>query len=161
LCGATSLYNPPVHRAALIVLLWTIAIGPARADLASDALEQISKCSSISDPAQRLQCFDRYAPRAKDALQPKPADFGNPVTPRQEVEQVAATVRELSKTVRGRAVFALDNGQVWRQLDSDDVNVPDPAPGSVVKVTIARGAMGSYTLTMEGRNGLIRVRRVE
>jgi hypothetical protein len=145
----------------LIVSLWIIGIGAARADLASDALDQISKCTSISDPEQRLQCFDRFAPRAKAALEPKPADFGNPVSPRQEVDQIVATVKDLSKTVRGRALFVLDNGQVWRQLDSDDANVLDPAPGSVLKVTIARGVLGNYTLTMEGRNGLIRVRRVE
>ena len=48
-----------------------------------------------------------------------------------------------------------------RQLDADDTQVLEPLPGEVMKVTIARGVLGSYNLTIEGRNGLIKVRRVE
>ena len=154
-------YNRPVHRAALIVCLWTIAIGNAQADAASDSAEQIARCTTIADSAERLQCFDRAAPAAKDALSPKAADFGKPPPPQKELEQIVATVRELSRTARGRALFFLDNGQTWRQLDGDDARVTEPAAGSPMKVTIERGFLGNYNLTIEGRNGLIRVRRLE
>ena len=156
-----STYNSRVcRRFAAIVLLWTIGICSARADAARDALGEIARCSSIADATQRLQCFDRAAPGAKAALSPRPEDFGKPVVAPPEVAQVVATVRELSKTVRGRALFVLDNGQIWRQLDGDDVQVLEAPPGTL-KVTIERGAFGSYHLTIEGRNGLVRVRRVE
>ena len=148
-------------RAAPIVLLWIIGLGLAHADAARDTLGEIARCSSISDSAQRLQCFDRAAPLARDALAPRAEDFGKPVAPPAELAQVVASVRELSKTVRGRALFVLDNGQTWRQLDGDDSQVPEPAPGTALKVTIERGVFGSYHLTIEGRNGLVRVRRVE
>jgi len=121
----------------------------------------MARCSAITDSAERLRCFDRAAPRAKEALIPKEQDFGKPPPRQPEVEQVAASVREMSKTVRGRALFVLDNGQVWRQLEGDDAQVLEPSPGTVMKVTIARGAFGSYNLTIEGRNGLVRVRRLE
>jgi len=52
---------------------------------------------------------------------------------------------------------------VWRQLDGDDADVQDPQPGKTMKVTIKMGLslLGNYNLTIEGRNGLIRVHRVK
>jgi hypothetical protein len=133
----------------------------ARADPATDVLDRIAECSATADSVERLKCFDRVAPRAREAQVPKPADFGKPVVHVPELSQIVATVIELSKTVHGRALFVLDNGQVWRQLDADDTNVLDPAPGAFLKVTIAHGLLGSYNLAVEGRNGLIKVRRVQ
>jgi hypothetical protein len=136
-------------------------MGAALADTTRDALAEIARCSVIGESAERLRCFDRVAPRAKEALIPKAEDFGKPPPRPPEVKELAATVREFSKTTRRRALFVLDNGQTWRQLEGDDAEVLDPAPGTTLKVTIARGAFGSYNLTIEGRNGLIRVRRIE
>ena len=150
-----------VHRLLLIVSLWTIGVGLAHADSASDALDQVSRCAAIADAAERLKCFDRVAPAAKEAQVPKAVDFGKPVVRVAEPPQLLATVRELSRTVRGRALFVLDNGQVWRQIDADDTNVLEPAPGKALKVTIQHGLLDSYNMVIEGRNGLIKVRRVE
>jgi hypothetical protein len=150
-----------VHKPVLVASLWVAGIGPACADATRDALAEMARCSAIGDSADRLRCFDRAAPRAKEALIPKAEDFGKPPPRPPEVGQLNATVREFSKTTRGRALFVLDNGQTWRQLEGDDAQVLEPAPGTMLKVTIARGAFGSYNLTIEGRNGLIRVRRIE
>jgi hypothetical protein len=131
------------------------------ADATRDALSEMTRCSAIGDSAERLRCFDRAAPRAKEALTPRAEDFGKPPPRPPEVTQLAATVREFSKTARGRALFVLDNGQTWRQLEGDEAQVLEPPPGVTLKITIERGAFGSYNLTIEGRNGLIRVRRIE
>ena len=152
-----------MHRdLSVIVLLWTFGVGIALAEPATDALEAIYRCSAIADSTERLKCFDRTAQAAKDARTPREADFGKPPPDRPaEVEQIVALVTELSRTSHGRAVFVLDNGQTWRQLDSDDVQVLDPAPGKAMRVTIGHGLFGSYTLTVQGRNGFVRVRRAE
>jgi hypothetical protein len=141
--------------------LWTIGMALAHADSTTDALNQVTRCAAIADAAERLKCFDRAAPAAKDAGVPKPADFGKPVARVPEPAQIVASVRELSRTVRGRALFMLDNGQVWRQIDADDTSVLDPAPGKALKVTIQHGLLDSYNMMIEGRNSLIKVRRVE
>ena len=155
-----STYNPRMFRSlAAIVLAWTISVGAARADSATEALELVSRCSAIADSAERLKCFDRAAPAAKEAQAPKAADFGRPTPAPREVAEVVATVRELSRTVRGQAIFVLDNGQVWRQIDGDDSSVRDSVAGS--KATIQRGFLDSFNLVIEGRNGLIKVRRIE
>jgi hypothetical protein len=150
-----------VHRPVLVAFLWIAGIAPACADVTRDALAEMARCSAIGDAGERLRCFDRAAPRAKEALIPKTEDFGKPPPRPPEVGQLNATVREFSKTTRGRALFVLDNGQTWRQLEGDDAQVLEPPAGTTLKVTIARGAFGSYNLTIEGRNGLIRVRRIE
>jgi len=44
-------------------------------------------------------------------------DFGKPPPP-PKINEITATVLELARTARGRPIFILDNGQVWRQLDA-------------------------------------------
>ena len=142
----------------LVVLVGT---SPASADSAREALNETARCAAITDPAERLSCFDAAAVQAKGALAPQPADFGRPAPKPAEVPQLTAGVREFWKTGRGLAVFVLDNGQTWRQLEADATQILDPAPGTSFKVTIERGLLNSYNLTIDGRNGLIRVRRVQ
>jgi hypothetical protein len=120
----------------------------------------MTQCTKIGDPAERLHCFDAAAARAQRV--PSSEGFGKP-PPAQapQVEKITATVRELSKTPRGQAVFVLDNGQTWRQLDGDDVRVMERPAGESMKVTIERGVFGNYNLLIDGRNGLIRVQRIQ
>lgn len=172
--------------AALLLALPTFA----RADPARDALEEIAKCAAIAESAARLACYDAAAPKVKSALTApppqaqekekswldwfgfakpkppatKPEDFGKPPPETKEpgeLTQISATVVELAKTARGKALFVLDNGQVWRQLDADGTEVLFPDPGQTLKVTIEVGFLGSYNLTIEGRNGLIKVTRLK
>lgn len=151
-----------MHQPLTLALPLIIAAASAAyADSSSDTLREISRCSGIVDATERLHCYDVAAPRAKQAFVPSPQDFGRPAPQPAEVARISAVVREFSKTARGRAVFVLDNGQTWRQLDGDDVRVMDPDPGGVLRVTIEHGALGSYNLVIEGRNGMIRVRRIE
>jgi hypothetical protein len=94
----------------------------------------------------------------------KAEDFGKPApepAPGEEITQIKATVLEFARTLRGKCLFVLDNGQVWRQLDADSTVVPDPDERSTMRVTIETGALGSYNLTIEGRNAWIKVSRVK
>jgi hypothetical protein len=155
--------------------------GAAHAESTGDASAEIARCTGITDSAARLKCFDAAAPRASGALAapaseapdkvggfglsaPEPVtrveDFGKPAPP-PEITQITAIVLELAKTARGRSIFILDNGQVWRQLDGDDTDVQDPRPGKPMKVAIETGILGNYNLTIEGSSALIRVRRAK
>ena len=153
--------------------------GAAHADPTQDASAEIAKCAGIGDPSARLKCFDAAASRTNSApathqaeargtgdgsglsRPPEAAeDFGKPPPP-PKITQITATVLELARTARGRSIFVLDNGQVWRQIDGDDTYVQDPRPGKAMKVAIKRGLLGlGYNLTIEGRNVLVRVGRV-
>ena len=172
-------------RLIILCLFLCVAL-LVHADTTQDALSEIVRCSGIADPGERLKCFDAAAPRAKSALAEheapekrgildwfgfsrprkpvtKPEEFGKPapVAPGGELAQITATVVEFALTPRGKALFILDNRQVWRQLDGDDVRVIEPDPGKPMKVTIEIGFLENYTMTIEGRRGLIRVRRLK
>lgn len=175
-------------RIAIAFVTAAVIAGPAFADDARDALEAIAKCADIADSADRLKCYDAAAPRAKSALAipPQPAkdpgvtvetfglpraqkpvekveDFGKPAPPPKpdEIKEIAENVLEFARTPRGRAIFILENGQVWRQLDSDTTELRDPPLGKTMRVKIEYGFLGSYNLTIEGRNGLIKVTRLK
>jgi hypothetical protein len=94
----------------------------------------------------------------------KTEDFGKPapkVASPQEITQLTAGVTEFARTPSGKVLFILDNGQIWRQIDGDPGNVADPATGEQIKVAIEKGFFGSYNLKIEGKTGLIKVRRVK
>lgn len=170
-------------RTILMASILALLAGPAYADATLDALAEIAKCADLADPAARLKCFDAAASQARRALAnaqavekrsfldwfgfsrppkpvTKPEDFGKPAAP-AEITQLTATVTEFAKTPRAKAIFILDNGQVWRQLDSDTDEVFELAPGKPMKVTIEAGSFGGYNLSIEGRNGIIKVRRLK
>ena len=167
-----------------------VAVGTARGDDARDALGAFVQCAEVADPAKRLECFDAATARGKAALaappaqtaQPpreksmldwfgfsqskpvtKPEDFGKPAPPPgpSEVTQISDGVLEFAKTARGKAIFILDNGQVWRQIDGDATDVWAPPSGTKMRVTIEIGALSSYNLTIDGRKGLIKVNRLK
>ena len=116
-------------------------------------------CAAIGDASERLKCYDAVS---QPSLAARQDEFGKPPAPRaDEVTQISAEVLELGRTARGRALFILDNGQTWRQLDGDDSEVHDPPPGKPLKVTIEKGVFDSYNLIVDGRNGLTKVRRVK
>lgn len=92
----------------------------------------------------------------------KPEDFGRP-PPRadepKEVTQISARVSKFSRTGLGRAIFTLDNGQVWTQIEGDSFEVRDAHDGD--EVTVEKAFFGSYSLVFKERKGLIKVRRTK
>jgi hypothetical protein len=175
-----------LHTAAFIVALCT-AVTQALADTPRDILQDVARCTDIASANERLRCFDAAGARARAVLaapsgnsesntvrrahesfgltQPpapvtRPEQFGRPMPRAEELQKITANTSEFRRTPRGKALFVLDNGQIWRQLDSDGTSVVDP-PSMGFGVTIERGALGSYNLTMEGRSGLIKVMRVK
>jgi len=95
----------------------------------------------------------------------KPEEFGRPPQPvaegPKEITEISASVLELAKNAYGRSLFVLDNGQVWKQIDGDQTDVRDVAKGETMKVTIEKAVFGSYALSIEGRRGIVKVRRVK
>ena len=173
-------------RSLILASILVLAAGQAHADPARDSLVDIVKCADIADSSKRLECFDAATVRAKGMLaapappakeksimdwfgfpksQPvtRTEDFGKPAPEPGpgEVTEVSDTVLEFAKTARGKALFVLQNGQVWRQIDGDTTDVYAPAQGETMKVTIDIGVFNSYNLTIAGRKGLIKVTRLK
>ena len=96
-----------------------------------------------------------------------PADFGaeavrqpaNPAAP-QPLQEITAHVTSANMNAFGRFTVVLDNGQIWRQLDSDTGTARFGKTGGDT-VTISRGMLGSYNLVVDGRAKLYKVKRVQ
>jgi len=151
----------------VLAFISIFAAGASHADSAGDAWAEIARCAGIAaaQPATGAPDRDGFG------FSPLPAatrveDFGKPPVP-PGITRITATVIELARTARGRSIFVLDNGQVWRQLDGDDADVLDLRPGKTMKVAIemsrVQRLIGGYSfkLTIEGRNGFVRVYRVK
>jgi hypothetical protein len=106
--------------------------------------------------------FSRPAPpvtKAEDFGKPAPEPAPAPAP--GELNEIASPVLEFARTPRGKALFVLENGQVWRQIDSDTTVVLDPERGRTLKVKIERGFLDSYNVAIEGRNIMIKVNRIK
>lgn len=96
--------------------------------------------------------------------QTKPEQFGEErtVAKQQEVEakkqeaeaqgidSIAAKLTEYAMTPVGKFIVFLDNGQVWRELPSEDSNVLFKHDMAKNTVEIERGLLGSYILHLNG-----------
>ncbi|WDI33201.1 hypothetical protein PUV54_08325 [Hyphococcus flavus] len=150
--------------------------------LSSNLLE----CRSIADDARRLACFDQAVVGLSDVTadaQSKPESnisvaealspeekFGRedlPETKEQiqerrekELRQLTAKVAEIAENRRGKYVFILENGQVWRQLSSDTNKLLLPNDEEV-SVEIKRRFLGAHSLSLVDDNRSVRVERIK
>lgn len=84
--------------------------------------------------------------------------FGKPqATPDDEIEAISARVIGGFVGWTGNTVFELDNGQVWEQAGSGRFNYS----GHDRRVEIRRALFNTFTLSAEGLNRSVRVRRIE
>jgi hypothetical protein len=85
------------------------------------------------------------------------AQLANPAAPTEGHDIVA----HLDGTFTGwgnNTVFKLDNGQVWQQVDDSVLSI-----GSIKnpKITISKGLISSYYLSVEGVQDTVAVRRIK
>ena len=107
---------------------------------------------------------------AEPAQQTTPQAFGSEHLPEThakeamaaaEVDSISAGVSDVAYTPFGRFIVFLDNGQVWRQIEGDTDRAIFKKPAKDNKVTISRGFIGSYNLTMNGSEKMYKVTRVK
>ena len=105
------------------------------------------------------------------ASQTMPQQFGAERTPQvqqkaaeqapHEVDSISAGVTEYSFTFDKKFIVFLDNGQVWRQLQGDTALAHFNHQPTDNKVTIERGFMGSYNLTINDGEETFKVTRLK
>ncbi|MEL7185037.1 MAG: hypothetical protein AAFN50_01220 [Pseudomonadota bacterium] len=118
----------------LLILL--VFSSPAFADN-----DELMKCRQINDAGERLACFDGYVDK-------------NFLTVEQ-IKQESVAVAAISKSATNKLTITLDNGQVWRQIDSTKLRL------KVGDTVIIRAkSFGSFKLSKETGNRSIRVKRL-
>jgi hypothetical protein len=152
---------------------------PARS--ASPLVNAIDRCRQMSDPAQRLACYDAAANalvqatnsgavavvdqneirKARRSLfgftMPKIPFFSGDRSADDVQRQLDSTITSVHALNNGyyRIVIA-DNNAVWETSDSS-ISFDPPRAGQ--KISIVRGALGNYFLRINGQIG-VRGRRV-
>lgn len=151
--------------AALCLLaLCLLALGAAPALAQTPAT---ARCQALADTTARLACYDTlFPPLTREAAPAKPASpppdaaaqFGLPQKPKPaEVESIETLVVAGFEGWGPNDRIRLQNGQVWEVVDGSSGTIT-PA---MRKVTVRRGALGSFFLDFEGLTKSPRVRRVQ
>lgn len=145
-------------------------------------LKAVQVCTRLSDDVSRLACYDAALGVAKPLIAPLPqtaqpsaapplsgagktdaqSKFGDSggLHPESKVElpkTLLAQVRQVTSLPYGRYQLTLDNGQVWRTSEADtalEFKAND-------QVTILRGVLGSYYISLAQHATSVRVKRVQ
>lgn len=142
------------------------------ADAAADAL---IACLDIPDSGERLSCLEAGAHEIR-ALRSDAGDTAA-IDDSFGAESLASTrraKREEDKAARLDAgvveirvgplknvTVVLDNGQVWRQSESDRVVIHPPRNQNGLTVTVTKAAFGSYWMKINELDRQIRVKRID
>lgn len=157
-------------------VIWMVACFlaplPALAQPASD--RAFAQCGAIADANARLACYDAARDQNRTthwsefsstptapATQPAPRVAARaPTKPLPNDKRLMAHVTRYEFSPHGQFTVQLDNGEVWRQLDSDDGAAHfHQAHGDVVQ--ISKGFWKSYDLTLNGANTVFKVTRIK
>lgn len=152
---------------------------------AQSATATLYDCAGIAADADRLACYDLAVAELRSAEtsgevvtltseeieEARTDSFGRKTdgveetlaarageTAAAEPDEVTAGIASLGETRDGRLLVTLDNGQVWRQVDSTRVFVSRKAPPQ--SATVMKAALGSYRLKL-GNARAFRAERVE
>lgn len=144
-----------------------------------EAFEALLRCRSIAESEARLACFDGAAASLQAAAEsrevvvvdrqqirdskrtlfglsiPRLSLFDDDKDEEEEIKSIEGVVQSAHRDEDGRWVVRLQEGGVWRQIDS---NTLGRRPRSGMKVEINRAAVGSFKMRVAGQPG-IRVRR--
>jgi hypothetical protein len=74
----------------------------------------------------------------------------------QSVDKIYATVVKVIKNARKKRIFTLDNGQVWRQTETDSLSIKQDDI-----IYIERGILGSFYMSKDQVNRKFRVKRIK
>jgi hypothetical protein len=160
---------------------------PATSPQSPEALAKVYACALVSDPQQRLACFDAAVAGMRTAettgefaavdagrvreIQKESFGFSLPSLPRlglpgtrraDGTEVADAPNSQTMKIVRlgrmdGNTTFIMDNGQVWAVIVTQENRYARPG----ATVTVRKASIGSFLLSPEAGGSALRVRRVQ
>lgn len=135
-------------------------------------VQALEACSLIENDFKRLMCYDKVISREaitgsqKDATSKlsqsksvKPKDtFGLENRKKEEavkIDKLRAKVTKIKTNQIGYRTFTLDNGQVWRQTDTDSFSAKKGD-----EIIITRGVFNSFKMKKANNNRTVQVKRV-
>lgn len=116
--------------------------------------------------------FGLGKPKQKDEDNPlvteTPEEFGGEYLPEnlkkrdeKRLKEITSKVAEFRVNQFGKVTVTLENGQVWRQLNSDNKRLILSRKGKLYTAKVKRARFGNYMLTVNELRRTIRVRRIK
>lgn len=119
-------------------------------------------CIKISQPGERLACYDALFMPKQDAERMRQEIFGAEQMDRDNtglsapgITRIRSAVSEVTDHTRRRRGYKLANGQHWVQESARYLTIREGD-----EVTVTRGRLGGYTLSND-RGAATKVQRIE
>ncbi|GGF79928.1 hypothetical protein [Alteromonas lipolytica] len=130
-------------------------------DLARMLINGSSSTEPVRNPPRGQAVAAQKRPQQVVASAPEPVssvgDFGlDPKTPEAEVDEITATIIDISENARGKLFIKLDNGTRWEQKDNQHLKLSEG-----MTVSVERGILGAFYLSHDGSNRRIKVKRTQ
>ena len=125
------------------------AVETARINAAeAAAATAVAKTKADADAVAKAEAFggEAVAARGKDRFAP----------PEGQLQEIETGVTEVLTNASGLGVFLLENGQLWRQVDTS--SRPNVRVGD--RVTVTRAPLGGYRLNFARQKRWVLVKRV-
>lgn len=153
-----------LSASTLLILLCSSPLLHAQSTLTS----QLEQCRTEQNALKRLVCYDEINTRTAGSPAPQTAERTHAVTnppadnfgkehrqvAADPVDQLYATVSDISFSPRKELIITLDNGQIWRQNGSGQFPLQTGE-----RIYIKRGLLGAFYLGKDGRNRTLKVVR--
>lgn len=136
--------SPQARAAADARAAETARITAAEAATAAAA----AKASAEADAARKAEAFGGEAVAARGKARFAP--------PEGELQEIETGITEILTNQSGLGVFLLENGQLWRQVDTS----PMPRVKDGDRVTVTRAPLGGYRLNFLRTKRWVLVKRV-
>jgi hypothetical protein len=151
------------------------AVAAPQAAAAAPVVAQQASAAPVAQAAPPRQGTSWYDPGAwfgSDTSKParpmagNPANFGGENLAAVEdkeplpLDRITVPVAKVSFNAIGHFIVTLENGQVWRQIDADTA-VARFHKDKKETVTIKRGFMDAYSLSIDGQWGNYMVKRIK
>lgn len=171
-------------RAVAATVVLAVAAGttasarPASNTGTPQSIQQLIACRSVTDPTQRLACYDRQSDTLNRAISTKElvvidkeratatkrSLFGFSIPnfgglfggAGDDIKEIASTAARVSQDGYGAYIVTLADGSTWYQQDDAPLGL-GPEKGD--KIVVRRGSFGAFFLSVNGQPG-IRVKRV-
>ncbi len=148
---------------------------------AANLHDELKTCAKLQDSQTRVVCYDnvvsgidRYTETAKAAVTTASHskklgietitnqradhndDFGieHKVVVKAKADKLIASVTQAKKSLRGKWIVTLENGQQWKQFDNTKFKLK-----AGEKVTIERGALNAFYMGKDDTNKRILIKR--
>ena len=122
-------------------------LAAATAKAAAEAEAAAAKARAEAEAVAQREAF------GAEGVASRPNRFAPPAG---EIQEIETAVAELYTNASGQTLFLLEDGHLWKQVDTS--RVPNVRAGD--RVTISRAAMGGYHLNFAKQKTWVLVKRV-